>query len=65
MQSVGKIKRVVFVEIKTGTSALSSRERRVREAIQTGKVEWMELRPAAETSRGTPRGQALLDSAQA
>jgi predicted Holliday junction resolvase-like endonuclease len=61
----GEIRSVVFVEIKTGTSALSSRERRVRDAVQTGKVEWMELRPAAETNRGTPRGQAILDSAQA
>ncbi len=44
--SDGEVRKVVFVEVKTGSSALSTRERRVRDAVQSGKVEWIELRPA-------------------
>ena len=40
----GEVTRVVFVEVKTGRSALSARERRVRAAIEEGKVEWRLLR---------------------
>lgn len=40
----GTVRRVVFVEVKTGGSALSTRERRVRDAVQAGRVEWSELR---------------------
>ena len=39
-----RVERVVFVEVKTGTSRLSDRERRVREAVQAGRVEWREIR---------------------
>jgi predicted Holliday junction resolvase-like endonuclease len=35
---------VVFVEVKTGESGLSTRERRVRDAVQAGRVQWEELR---------------------
>jgi predicted Holliday junction resolvase-like endonuclease len=36
---------IVFVEVKTGRSAnLSTRERRVRDAIRAGAVRWHELR---------------------
>jgi predicted Holliday junction resolvase-like endonuclease len=35
---------VVFVEVKTGDARLSPRERGIREAIERGAVEWMELR---------------------
>jgi len=42
------VRKVVFVEVKTGTSGLSTRERRIRDAIQSGNVEWIELRPAFE-----------------
>jgi predicted Holliday junction resolvase-like endonuclease len=42
--NTGRLERVVFVEIKTGASQLSTRERRVREAIQAGRVGWEELR---------------------
>jgi predicted Holliday junction resolvase-like endonuclease len=34
----------VFVEVKTGSADLSSRERRVRDAIRNGRVEWAEHR---------------------
>jgi predicted Holliday junction resolvase-like endonuclease len=40
----GELRRIVFVEIKTGDAVLSTRERRIREAIQGGRVEWRELR---------------------
>lgn len=45
--------RVVFIEVKTGASSLSTRERRVRDAIDAGRVIWQELRlPDAQTSEG-------------
>ena len=40
----GSVRRVIFIEVKTGTSGLSTRERQVRDAIQAGNVEWTELR---------------------
>jgi hypothetical protein len=42
--STGDVRRVVFVEVKTGEADLSTRERRVREAILRGRVEWAEHR---------------------
>ncbi|GMR22115.1 MAG: Holliday junction resolvase-like protein [Acidobacteriota bacterium] len=36
---------IVFVEVKTGASAsLSTRERRIRDAVRAGAVRWHELR---------------------
>jgi len=43
----GVLRRVVFVEVKTGEADLSARERQVRDAVQGGEVEWIELRPRA------------------
>ena len=40
----GAVRRVIFIEVKTGASGLSTRERQVRDAIQSGNVEWTELR---------------------
>lgn len=40
----GRLRRVVFVEVKTGGAGLSARERLVREAVEGRRVEWMELR---------------------
>lgn len=40
----GQLRRVVFVEVKTGGSALSARERQVRETVEARQVEWTELR---------------------
>jgi predicted Holliday junction resolvase-like endonuclease len=42
--SDGAVRRVVFVEVKTGASGLSSRERQVRDTVEAGNVEWAELR---------------------
>ena len=40
----GKMKKVVIVEVKTGTSGLNPKERLVRNAIQSGcGVEWKEV----------------------
>ena len=38
-----EVKKIVFVEIKTGTSTLSTRERLVRDAILANNVEWIEV----------------------
>lgn len=40
----GALERVVFLEVKTGGAALSTRERQIRDAIREGRVEWEELR---------------------
>jgi predicted Holliday junction resolvase-like endonuclease len=44
--SEGRVRRIVFLEVKTGGSSLTSRERWVREVIQARDVEWAELRVA-------------------
>lgn len=38
------VRRVVFLEVKTGAAELSPRERRVRDAVRNAQVEWLELR---------------------
>lgn len=58
----GNVRKVVFVEVKTGASRLSPRERGIRDAIQAGRVEWIELRPAikiGETSAVNGKQVAL------
>lgn len=42
----GALRRIVFVEVKTGAATLTPRERRVRDAIRQGRVEWTEIRMA-------------------
>lgn len=49
--SDGEVRCIIFAEVKTGTSALNTRERRIRDAVQAGKVQWLELRPQLEVSR--------------
>ncbi len=46
--SDGDVKRIVFVEIKTGVSTLSTRERIVRDAILAKNIEWIELKANIE-----------------
>src|SRR3990172_7158588 len=41
--SDGQIRGVVFVEVKTAGSDLSTRERRVRDAVHAGRVSWREI----------------------
>jgi predicted Holliday junction resolvase-like endonuclease len=50
--SEGRVRRVVFLEVKTGGSGLTGRERCVRDAVQAGDVEWAELRVARPVGRG-------------
>jgi predicted Holliday junction resolvase-like endonuclease len=40
----GQVKRIIFLEVKTGRAGLTSRERSVRDVVQTRRVEWAELR---------------------
>jgi predicted Holliday junction resolvase-like endonuclease len=42
--SDGAVTRVVLVEVKTGASQLTTRERQVRDAVQAHCVEWLEMR---------------------
>jgi predicted Holliday junction resolvase-like endonuclease len=42
------VAQVVFVEIKSGSSSLSGRERQVRDAVKSGRVRWEELRVPSE-----------------
>ena len=44
--------RIVFVEFKANQSRLTDRERRMRELVEQGRVEWLELRL---DERGVPR----------
>jgi predicted Holliday junction resolvase-like endonuclease len=44
----GEVRRVVFVEVKTRGARLTPRERLVREAVERGRVEWLELRTGPE-----------------
>ena len=45
--SEGRVRRIVFVEVKTGGAGLTGRERMVRQAVREGEVEWVELRVAS------------------
>lgn len=40
----GELDRVVFIEVKTGKSRLSRRERQLRDIIDAGEVYWEEIR---------------------
>ena len=42
--SEGTVERVVFVEVKTGASQLTARERQVRNVVQERRVDWVEMR---------------------
>ena len=42
--SDGEVRRVVFLEVKTGAAPLTARERQVRAVIEAREVAWAELR---------------------
>ncbi len=46
--SVGEIKEIVFVEVKTNKGSLSKRERQLRDAIKDRRVKWIQLRHNVE-----------------
>jgi len=48
----GQLRRIVFLEVKTGASTLTSRERQVRDVIEARDVEWGELRVAPRSIEG-------------
>lgn len=48
----GRLRSIVFVEVKTGGSTLTARERWVREIVQHREVEWAELRVAPQAATG-------------
>ncbi|MDQ3013745.1 MAG: hypothetical protein M3X11_23950 [Acidobacteriota bacterium] len=48
------IRNVVFVEVKTGMSALTRRERLVRDAIKAGRVRWVEWNASRELQQAVP-----------
>jgi predicted Holliday junction resolvase-like endonuclease len=50
----GDVQRVVFIEIKTGAASLTTRERQIRDAIKSCRVEWHELRSAKSSENGRP-----------
>ena len=52
----GRVRSVVFVEVKTGASRLTSRERLVRDAIRAGRVEWAEIRTGTAERRDRALG---------
>lgn len=54
----GRVDRVVFVEVKTGSAGLSARERLVRDAIEAGRVEWQVLRLPAAADDGAAEASA-------
>ena len=51
----GELRRIVFVEVKTGGAKLTTRERRVRDAIRDGRIEWAEIRADASLTLSQPR----------
>jgi predicted Holliday junction resolvase-like endonuclease len=48
----GRLRRIIFVEVKTGGSGLTSRERWIRDVIHHGEVEWAEIRVARPLASG-------------
>ena len=42
--AAGDVRRVVFLEVKTGAAPLTTRERQVRDVIDAREVVWAELR---------------------
>src|SRR5437762_12007981 len=50
--SAGDVKRVVFLEVKTGGAMLTEREKQVRAVIEARQVAWAELRLARGGSGG-------------
>ena len=42
--AAGAVRRVVFLEVKTGGAPLTTRERQVRDVIEAREVAWAELR---------------------
>lgn len=50
----GQLRRIVFVEVKTGNAKLNARQRCVRDAVSNGSVEWREIRLGSAGATATP-----------
>jgi len=48
--AAGDVRRVVFLEVKTGGAPLNTRERQVRDVIEAREVAWAELRLTRDQS---------------
>ncbi|MBN2256628.1 MAG: hypothetical protein JW704_02240 [Anaerolineaceae bacterium] len=48
--SEGNLRQVVFVEVKSGGSTLTTRERRVRDVVQAGNVMWQQVKTKVKGS---------------
>jgi len=42
--SEDSVREIVFLEVKTGSSSLTTRERRIRDAVLEKRVAWREFR---------------------
>ena len=51
----GKLRRIVFVEVKTGGSKLTERERLIRDAVREGRIAWKEIRREAHEAGARDR----------
>ncbi|MBK9707524.1 MAG: hypothetical protein IPO77_11105 [Acidobacteria bacterium] len=49
-----QVRNVVFVEIKTGMSVLTRREKLVRDAIKAGRVRWVEWFASRDLHQAVP-----------
>jgi predicted Holliday junction resolvase-like endonuclease len=47
----GQLRRIIFIEVKTGGSALTCRERCVRDVVESGDIEWAEIRVGRQLRR--------------
>lgn len=54
----GEVRHITFVEVKTGSSSLSKRERQIRDAVKQQRVIWEELRIPPITSHNLLTEQA-------
>ncbi len=61
----GELRDVVFIEVKTGVSNLSTRERQIRDAVRSGRVQWLEIRPSFDIAGKQADGGELQDQQSA
>jgi predicted Holliday junction resolvase-like endonuclease len=56
----GEVRKITFVEVKTGSSSLSTRERQIRNTIKQRSVEWEEFRLPPILPQNRPSRVELL-----
>lgn len=55
------LKKVIFIEVKTNSGALTRRERQIRDAVQSGRVEWIQLKRNVEVESDEASNQGSAD----